>query len=108
MTALERRAIGAFHVEDAVAPATLNRETFIGCLLPPVSAVQHLPHFVCHADQLGALRQGRPLVAPADLFKSPSPMVAIVDDVGTLLALAEPNREQASLQPRHVFCSEPG
>jgi len=108
MTALERRGIGSFSVESAVSPETLNRDTIAGCVLPPASAVQQLPHYVCHADQLVALKQGRPLVASAELFSSSASMIAVVDEAGALLALAEPTCDRQSLQPRHVFCIEPG
>lgn len=108
MMALERRAIGSFRVENAISPEALNHDTLADCVLPPALAVQQLPHFVCHADQLGALKQGRPLVASAELFNSSASMIAVVDEAGALLALAEPNRDRQSLQPRHVFCIEAG
>ena len=107
MSALERRAIGRFRVEDAVLPAALRRDDFLSHLLPPITAVQHLPQFVCPPELLLALKQGRPLAAPAELMVTRPPQTAIVDQSGTLLGMAEPTPDGNSLQPRHVFCGEP-
>lgn len=59
MSALQRTAIGAFRIEDAVAPGELTRDNWLGFLEPPLRAVEHLPAVRLSADETTRLRNGQ-------------------------------------------------
>jgi tRNA pseudouridine55 synthase len=103
MSNLERRAIGPFHVDTAVSPRELTAANLASHLLPPASAVRHLPRYDCPPEQLPYLRDGRPLPYPGDSKPPQRPLVAIVTPDGALAALAEFNADRALLQPRQVY-----
>ncbi len=64
MSALERTAIGAFRIEDAVAIEDLTPETLLQRLQPALAAVADLPCVELSAAQLTEIRHGRPIAAP--------------------------------------------
>ncbi|MEZ6070243.1 MAG: tRNA pseudouridine(55) synthase TruB [Pirellulales bacterium] len=85
MSALVRKAVGAFHVNDAVSPETLTRANLTDFLLPPSLAVVDLPHVELDADQIAMVRHGGKL--PASITSPDCQELAAFNDAGQLLAL---------------------
>lgn len=119
MTNLVRTAIGAFSLQDAVDPATLNEQNIAQSILPALHVVSHVSQYRCSKDEQTIVARGgafdlqksrftkRVLQAdrPADSeLLSKVPPVALVSDCGTeLLALGEIRRQGRRIQPRTVF-----
>jgi tRNA pseudouridine55 synthase len=119
MSALQRSAIGQFHVDDAIAPDLLNLENLNKHLVNPMRIVQHLVQYRCspqelellktgrnwpvNADRLLAAQASRARVAQTETVSGLSPVV-ITDSAGDhLLALGELQNQNTVLQPRTVF-----
>jgi tRNA pseudouridine55 synthase len=106
MSALERTAVGAFRVEDAVALDELSAETVAKHLQPPTAAVTELLKVVLDAAQLHEIRHGRPIAIPtSDLGGSPgatSPEWAAVSAAGELAAILREKRP-GELWPHRNF-----
>jgi len=103
MSGLERSAIGGFTIEQAIAPEQLSRENLAARLLPPLSAVEHLPRFRCPGDRLLELRQGKPLPGSQRPVVEDGNLTVIVDPEGRLAALAEFDEKHRVFRPRQVF-----
>jgi tRNA pseudouridine55 synthase len=96
MSALVRRAVGPFRLEDAADPGLLTRENLAGHLLPMLRAVETLPRVVLSADQIGRVRNGLAVAR-----EPPAPDagdIAAVDAQGRLVAILCP-RGQGLLGP---------
>lgn len=106
MSRLERRAVGDFHVDDAISPHELTAANLRSHLLPPAVAVRHLPRYDCPPERLPDLRQGRPLPYPGEFEPPPRPLLAIVAPDGALAALAEFDAGCELLRPRQVYLHE--
>lgn len=119
MSALQRSAIGQFHVDDAIAPDLLTLENLNNRLVNPMRIVQHLVQYRCSPQELELLKTGRNWPVSADRLlaakasrapaaqtetaSSLSPVV-ITDSAGDrLLALGELQNQNTVLQPRTVF-----
>jgi tRNA pseudouridine55 synthase len=104
MSALVRESIGEFTLASAVSLESLEKGAISDFLLPPLSAVKHLPRFSCSPADCNEFARGRPLVeaSAADWADLP---VAIVDSEENLVALAEYDAGRQVLQPRQVFVS---
>ncbi len=90
MSALERTAIGGFHVEDAVAPDDLTPESLARHLQPALTAVADLPRIELSEAQLTEIRHGRPIPTSADAKPASVPTAtewAAVDPAGQLAAI---------------------
>jgi tRNA U55 pseudouridine synthase TruB len=61
MSALERTAVGNFHVQTALALDDLTPEALHQHLQPALAAVPNLPRRSVTAEQVSALRHGRPI-----------------------------------------------
>jgi tRNA pseudouridine55 synthase len=85
MSALERRAIGVFRVEEAVSPAVLTAENLAAHLQPPQLALSDLPTIVLNAGEREHFRHGRTI---ANRFGVSSSEAAAVDEQGQLVAVA--------------------
>jgi tRNA U55 pseudouridine synthase TruB len=85
MSALERRAIGAFRVEKAVRPEALNAQNLAAHLQPPQLALSDLPTIVLNAGEKEHFRHGRTI---ENRFGVAAPEAAAVDEQGQLLAVA--------------------
>lgn len=108
LSALRRTAVSPFEAQPMVTIEQLER-TFAdsglmaldALLLDPAAAVKHWPRLAVDADQARFLSQGRALritgLAPCD-------RVAIVDDHGRLLGLAEV-RDDGVVAPRRWLCT---
>jgi tRNA U55 pseudouridine synthase TruB len=67
MSALERTAVGGFHVHDAVPAGELTFESVAKHLQPPLTAVPELPKLTLDAAQLNDIRFGRSIAVPSDI-----------------------------------------
>jgi tRNA pseudouridine55 synthase len=103
MTSLIRTRIGPFHVENAVTMDELSAGNLDRWLLPPAAAVEGLSRYLVGDDDRAAIRQGRALVLEFPLEAPLGATVAVLDERGELLCLAELRDEPARLQPRRVF-----
>lgn len=119
MSALQRSAIGQFHVDNAIDPELLTSENLNQHVVNPIRIVQHLVQYRCSSQELGFLKAGRSWLVNADRLVAAeaarelrfehqtasrvSPIV-ITDSAGErLLALGELQNQNAVLQPRTVF-----
>ncbi len=71
LTALQRTAIGSFQLADAVALDKLSADNIVTFLLPPDSAVAHLPALALDGEAARLLRQGQRLPRPAGADEAP-------------------------------------
>jgi tRNA pseudouridine55 synthase len=67
MSALERTAVGGFHIADAVPTQELTFEAVTKYLQPAVAAVADLPTVMLADSQLNEIRFGRPIAIPAGI-----------------------------------------
>lgn len=100
LTALTRTVSGVFLVEDAVSPdQVLDTPDWQELLVPPATAMPHLPSLGVDAAMRTHLLQGRPVSCRAT-----DPEVALAQaqgQEGVLLAIVE--RDGGSWRPRKVF-----
>jgi tRNA pseudouridine55 synthase len=90
MSALERSAVGEFHVEHAVHLQDLTTESLSSCLQPALTAVPDLPCIVLDDAQLADIRHGRPIAASIRQYPAPVEHAsewAAVDSAGRLAAI---------------------
>jgi tRNA pseudouridine55 synthase len=88
MSALERTAIGGFHVEDAIAIDDLTPESLAQHLQPALTAVADLPRIELSEAQLTEIRHGRPIPAPAHVISTViATEWAALDSTGQLTAI---------------------
>jgi len=85
MTALERSAIGPFHVADCVVASDCSGDAS-QWLLPPSALTAHLPQMPVSAAQVHSLRHGRKILRPTAFVP---PISAAIDDQGRLIAILE-------------------
>jgi tRNA pseudouridine55 synthase len=103
MRALVRRAIGGFTIDEAVAIEDLPSRPIEELLLPPLAAVAHLPRWTCTAGDREELLRGRPVPCSPNSLTPAVSLVALIDDAGQLLALAEHDSTEGVLRPRQVY-----
>jgi len=107
MSALVRTRIGPYCIEGAVTPDELTPETIDRYLLSPTTAVEGLPKYCASEADVALIQAGRAfgstLADGAALELPENATVAVLDDDGELLCLAEFDPEQNRLQPRRVF-----
>jgi tRNA pseudouridine55 synthase len=102
MSALERTAVGGFHVESALALDDVSPETLRQHLQPALAAVPNLPRFSVTDDQVGALRHGRPIAFDGGTASTGGEYAA-VDVAGELVSILREKRP-AELWPHiNVF-----
>lgn len=100
MSALERTAIGPFHLENAAQLESLTSDQIKGLLHPALQAVAHLPRFTANAQECQRLRLGQRIEVNDP---HPSGETVVVDEAGTFVALAEFDANRKLLAPRTVF-----
>lgn len=123
MSALERTAIGPFTGDTAVQLADVTRESLPDLLLPAALATVDLPQVLVDAAGVRELVNGRrvrewSMAAASDATginpvaqgtgrprAAPHKHVAVLDEAGGLVALAENEGQQ--LRPRQVFAERP-
>ena len=106
MSALVRRSVGEFTLDLAQTPDLITERKITDFLLPPLSAVSHLPRFTCPAADLEELARGRTLAILASANWVNGLPIAIVDSDENLLALAAYDETRQVLQPRQVFVTK--
>ena len=102
---LVRTRTGPFTLAQAIDPVALSAESIHGQLRPALDAVLTLPRLELDAGQVDAIMQGKRL-STRDLFGefgSGAGQVALLNSVGTLIALGEYDHEQGWIQPRKVL-----
>jgi tRNA pseudouridine55 synthase len=100
LTALRRTRVGRFTVEEAVPASRLEeRGALLDALLPPASAVSHLPSVEVSPEEAARLAQGQAIPAAGRAEPGEDALVALSQ--GTLLAVLR--REGARLRPLKVF-----
>jgi tRNA pseudouridine55 synthase len=103
MSALVRRAVGDFTIENAHSIDDIRTRPIEECLLPPLAAVAHLPRRLCTPADREELLCGRALFCPPESLPLTDSLFALVDDADQLLALAEHDPAEHRLRPRQVF-----
>lgn len=103
MTALVREAVGAFELGSAIEADPLDRETIEAALAPCRTAIAHLPSVTIPNEAIHALRQGKPLAAPAPEGSAVGQQIAVLSESGDLLGIAEHLPNSGRLQPRIVL-----
>ena len=98
MSALVRREIGHFRIENAIPHHDITRESIAANLRPAVEAVVDLPRLVVTASDVAELSHGRRI---ANRTKLVGEEIAAVDGMGNLVALLRPENDQ--LQPPRDF-----
>jgi tRNA pseudouridine55 synthase len=102
LTRLRRTRIGDIGVEAALPLEGLqDADAVSAALLPPRSAVAHLPQLLLDEDALRALSHGRPVAAPASGTLGDGAPVALIAPDGALAAIGE--ARGPVIQPRKVF-----
>jgi tRNA pseudouridine55 synthase len=99
---LTRTRIGHFTIEDALDPSTLDRDSILELIRPPIEAVSALPQIILTEDQAAAIVQGRVIATETPL---PSGEIAAIDPGGWLLAIVESIDEGRLLAPRRVLAA---
>jgi tRNA pseudouridine55 synthase len=87
MSELVRLAIGSFTLEDATSLENLDPEHWSERLLPPLRAVEKLPHVTLGGDETRRVRTGQ---AIAKEFPQDPPELAAVSADGRLVAILRP------------------
>lgn len=108
MSGLIRTRVGPFSLESASELETLTAESLPKAILPPITAVPHLPRYCCSAEELQNISYGRPIhptsvpptPVPEDIADGP---IALVTPTGDLAAIA--TYQQGSFAPKQVFPS---
>lgn len=102
---LRRTRIGAFSLEHAVAPGLLESGAIEEQLLDPVAAVRGLPQIVLDPAEKAAVALGK-RIARRDSWADEcgsAKSIALIDQAGALVALAELDPMGTWLQPRKVL-----
>jgi tRNA pseudouridine55 synthase len=91
MLALERAAVGMFHIADALPTEQLTADSLAAHLQPALAAVTELPRVTLNEAELVAIRHGRPVIAPQhcpdQLADGSNAEWAAVDSTGQLVAI---------------------
>jgi tRNA pseudouridine55 synthase len=110
MSALERTAIGQFHVEQSISIDQLSTETLLQNLQPAVIATSGLVSLELSEAQIVEIRHGRPIPLPAQSKAGLPPMAghewAAVNARGELVSLLTEKRP-GQLWPEHNFEGSP-
>ena len=111
LAALARTRVGAFTLDQAVAPDVItsgDADALIAALQPAATAVGHLPAVALDADEVALVRQGRPLTLSPDRLPAPvsedppdAARLAVLDETGDLVAVLRPGGEGADTWRPH-------
>ncbi len=97
---LTRKRIGPFTIGEAIGPTALDRAAILGHLRPTTEAVSGMPHVVLEESQIRSMGQGQAVEVEPD---APSGEVAVLDESGELVAIAESVDGGRRLAPRRVL-----
>ena len=106
MTELERTAIGAFTVEQALSADELDRQTLSSRAWPLLEAVREFPRVALSEDELIAVRCGRTCAKDLGAEVADGADVALLNAVGELIGIGAWQLAERRLQPRIVFPAE--
>jgi tRNA pseudouridine55 synthase len=98
---LRRTCIGPFTIEKAVS-LQADAATARAALLPPVLAVSDLPRLVLAQPDRERLRNGQAVILPG-VVPACQAEVAVLDEMGSLAAVAEVDAGGRLLRPGKVF-----
>ncbi|QDU41876.1 tRNA pseudouridine synthase B [Symmachiella dynata] len=101
MTQLERTRVGDYRLDSAVELDSLSRESLSAALLPPLSAVAHLPLYACSEADMENIQHGRAIHVAQPMSDDSAATVAITAPDGRLAAIATYKDEM--LAPKNVF-----
>ena len=101
MTQLERTRVGDYRLDSAVELDSLSRESLSAALLPPLSAVSHLPRYACSEADMENIQHGRAIHVAQPMTDDSAAAVAITAPDGRLAAIATYKDEM--LAPKNVF-----
>jgi tRNA pseudouridine55 synthase len=82
MSKLVRTAVGPYAIDASVDPNDVTTDTLPGLLLPPTTAIAHLPQYRCTPSQLDDITCGRPFALPEGTFEVAVPDIGVAG-VGT-------------------------
>jgi tRNA pseudouridine55 synthase len=95
MSALVRKSIGSFSLDEAIDPRELNSDNLPRLLRPPLEAVEYLPRIQLSPEQLTRLRHGLTIACTPDFesaMQSPqSQEIVALDPAGTLVGILTPD-----------------
>jgi len=100
MSALVRRSVGIFHIEDAIEPGRLTKQNLPDHLQPPLRAVESLPCIELSAEEIAQVSRGgaiRKKPRTPDAKESTA-----LDAAGRLVAILAP-RGKGQLGPLRNF-----
>ncbi|TWU12680.1 tRNA pseudouridine synthase B [Symmachiella macrocystis] len=101
MTQLERTRVGDYRLDAAVELDALSRESLSAALLPPLSAVAHLPRYAGSEADMENIQHGRAIQVVQPMADDSAATVAITAPDGRLAAIA--TCEDGILAPKNVF-----
>lgn len=111
MSRLVRTRIGSFDLNKAVTPEQITQDGVAAHLVDPIGIVDRLPRYKCTDSDQQLISSGRRIpFCPAQLVSSPpnadadQPTALVSEGGESLLALAELQLENGTIQPRTVFC----
>ena len=99
LTALRRTAVGGFTLDQAMPLAELNPTNLVDCLLPPETAVSHLPILSLPAPEVARLLLGQRLARETD--HALHSLVRVMGPDGRLLGILR--AEADYWQPHKMF-----
>jgi tRNA pseudouridine55 synthase len=103
MSSLVRTHVGPYTIESAVTLDDLDAQPMEDILLPPQTAVAHLPDCRITDAELGDIRAGRPFHPPAVDNLPGGTTIAVFAPDGELACLAVYDPKGRRLAPSHVF-----
>lgn len=100
---LVRTRIGAFTIEEAADPDSLNAETLPALIRPALQAVAQLPMVRLSAEQTADIAMGRAVAIDDPL---PEGEVALIGPSGDLVAVGETVPTHGKIEPRRVLIGQ--
>lgn len=104
MSALTRTRVGSFELSDAISISSLTAELLPSRLQPCAAAASYLPAYLCDADEAGRLSHGLSIAPRESAWQPANPgrpeSFALVNSIGTLLAIGGWDRHLPELRPR--------
>lgn len=102
MNELRRTSVGDFDVAESVSLESVTGTTMGDLIQPARAAVKGMPTHDLTAQEVNAVRCGKRIPA-GSIATDSQHQVALVDQFGELLGIAEYEPQHQSLQPRIVF-----
>lgn len=104
MSSLVRTRIGSFEQRNAISISDFTAESVVSELLPCAAAAKHLPSYVCDEAEMASLSHGLSIPPRESSWQPANPghpeTFALVDSVGSLLAIGGWDHRWPELRPR--------